>query len=61
MFYKLKYFNFYDKKFNMFQNMSLLRSSKIHRGLYIFYRHIMPNGIFQTNNAVRHGMLVAYN
>ena len=41
--------------------MSLLRSSKTRPGLCIFYRHIMPNGIFQANNAVRHGMLVTYN
>ncbi len=26
-----------------------------------FYQHAMPNGILKTNNAVRQGMLVAYN
>ena len=34
---------------------------KTHHGLCIFYQHIMPNGIFQTNNAVRHGMSVTDN
>ena len=29
---------------------------------YVFsYRHIMPNGIFQTANAVRHDISVASN
>ena len=61
MVYKEKRVQFYSKENNMLLNMSLLRSSKTHCRLNIFYQHAMPNGIFNVFNAVRHDISVAYN